>query len=149
MSYHFIGLISPAKGTQHAVRDILGMSYMDDDGQWCLISAKQAGARILTDEGKLIPTSELRKERLGVPPGWREAAAKLPKDDCTCVDECHLGPHWLHMDFMDRERNAEYVKPPMGSMLAFVQEESQRAGELLKHMTRLGIEDMRVYLGVK
>jgi hypothetical protein len=30
--------------------------------------------------------------------------------DCTCLDEIHTGPHWLHMDDFDFRRNADLVK---------------------------------------
>ncbi len=146
VTHHWLSLFSPAKDQQLPLRDILGCTLQEPDGTWALITAREAGGRILTDRGQFVPVELLRKERLGVPPGWREAAEKLPQD-CTCVT--HKGPCWLHMDFMDRERNAELVMPPGGSLAAFIREESTRAKTQLEHMRRLGIEDMKVYLNIE
>lgn len=32
----------------------------------------------------------------------------MSRKDCQCL--IHEGPHWLYMDFLDRERNLAYLE---------------------------------------
>ena len=53
--------------------------------------------------------------------------------DCGCVT--HVGPHWLHMDEMDRERNLKMkARGDMLSLLGFSREEHARLGRKIHEM---------------
>lgn len=75
--------------------------------------------------------------------------------DCGCLDEIHEGPHWLHMDRFDRERNREYLAratavpttpaEDAASRLAFqahVQGEQVRLANKLRSLTSRGIAEL-------
>jgi hypothetical protein len=67
---------------------------------------------------------------------------KLTKD-CECIT--HDGPHFLHMDALDWERNLKHLKA--GGVRGFVVEEQARLREKLWHMERLGISHIPTELG--
>jgi len=78
------------------------------------------------------------------------------KKDCSCLDEIHTGPHWLHMDDFRRRRNVELVeKATQGIVqdrIALMQRkallncaaqfETVRLEEKEREMVRAGIEEI-------
>lgn len=52
--------------------------------------------------------------------------------DCGCVT--HDGPHWLHMDNLCKELNAQHKRPETLSPKGFVVEERARLQNLLYQM---------------
>jgi hypothetical protein len=68
--------------------------------------------------------------------------------DCGCLT--HEGPHWLHMDALDRER-ADAMLPPRGlraedidrqTLMGFIAAEVARLGEKRYQMLARGIEQL-------
>lgn len=108
-----------------------------------LVWADEQGDRFLARHPDGLPLTEdtirdFTTDRLGVPAGLRERIADLPKD-CGCIT--HDGPHWLHMDLMDRERNARLLWPPSeSSYLAYAQAEARRLSALAEEMERAGLD---------
>ena len=80
------------------------------------------------------------------------------KKDCGCLDEIHVGPHWLHMDDFQKRRNAGLIKSALDQietardLTALIQahtlihkvshEEIARLEEKIRNMTRAGIEEI-------
>lgn len=67
--------------------------------------------------------------------------------DCDCLDELHEGPHWLHMNGVDRKLNAKIGErltgyPSLGERLAgyaFAQAEIRRLKQLEQEMRQRNI----------
>lgn len=64
--------------------------------------------------------------------------------DCNCV--IHEGPHWLHMDDVDKRlnqslRNRAVTGEPL-AVRAYAQSELKRLGEKRREMERRGIEEI-------
>lgn len=61
--------------------------------------------------------------------------------DCECIT--HDGPHWLHMDRIDKELNAELLaRGDYLSLIAFAQGESRRLDEKLRNMESRKISEL-------
>lgn len=57
--------------------------------------------------------------------------------ECGCLDELHQGPHWLHMDEVDRDLNAKLLDGHGSlSRYAFVKAEVRRLDQLEYEMRR-------------
>lgn len=82
------------------------------------------------------------------------------KKDCGCLDEIHVGPHWLYMDDYKRRRSAELVQQAdalgngglVKDRVTFMRKEALlnrafqleivRLGEKVREMERRGIEEI-------
>ena len=62
---------------------------------------------------------------------------ELPKD-CECIT--HEGPHWLHLDRIDRQRAAEALES--GAYTRHIALSLERLQRKEAHMVRLGIEEI-------
>lgn len=126
----------------------LALVWIDEHGQrWV---AHRFGEPVVGEDDKLHP--DTRREPLGAPLGWREAAARLPKD-CGCI--AHEGPCWIHTDLMDRESNAALLWPVRNegdgnlmAFLAFGREEGLRLRRLLDDMKVANVTNLNEFLGL-
>lgn len=57
--------------------------------------------------------------------------------DCGCI--IHEGPHWLHMDAVDKDLNQQYLRPDFLSLHAFAAAEQRRLEIKLREMESRGI----------
>ena len=120
---------------------LVGLVWRGEDGRRWLVH--RYGGDLVDEDG--APHPDRVREALGEPPGWREAMASLPQD-CGCAD--HQGPHWLHMDLLDREEHAAYLWPTSEmSLAAFAEGEAERLHRLAQEMERAGISSLRDWLG--
>lgn len=61
--------------------------------------------------------------------------------DCGCIT--HSGPHWLHMDQMWKQANAELkARGTTLALMGFIQEEQARLAEKLQQMTVNGVAEV-------
>lgn len=63
--------------------------------------------------------------------------------DCGCLDEIHEGPHWLHMDDVDKKLNKKYLeRGDAASLQVFARLEIQRLQTKHRELVSRKIEEI-------